>query len=220
MEDAKKEDEEEDIEKESDVDEDEEMEDPDEDDLDFVEEDGSEGSISARTGASSFVEVGKSKKVEEPESGTLDETEEKDDILDINMADWDYQFSPLHYAIVNGHKEVVELLVSDFGADIMQPYAIHFLIYAEYLLSVLQNQGLFRLAGCSSIRLALHSVDCQSSGEGAERNHVEDSPRAWCIFRSGRHEWCLRFPPNHPAGRLGFSQDPLRGRRCFCSRRC
>ncbi|KAF3936886.1 hypothetical protein ABW19_dt0206096 [Dactylella cylindrospora] len=107
-------------------DEDEEMEDEaDEDeDIDMISDEGE--SVSARTGASSFVEVNK-KKAEEPDSGALgNEDEEEDDILDINLADWDYQMAPLHYAIVNGHKDVVELLVSEFGADVMQPIKIDF----------------------------------------------------------------------------------------------
>ncbi|KAK6354803.1 hypothetical protein TWF696_003936 [Orbilia brochopaga] len=96
-------------------------------DVDMVSDE--EGSVTARTnrtGASSFVDVNK-KKNEEPESGALgNEEEEEDDILDLNLTDWDYHMSPLHYAIVNGHKEVVELLVSEFGADVMQPVKVAF----------------------------------------------------------------------------------------------
>ncbi|KAK6333268.1 hypothetical protein TWF718_011088 [Orbilia javanica] len=99
-------------------------------DIEMVSEGESEGGSvaarTARTGASSFVEISK-KKSDEPEAGALgSEEEETDDILDLNLADWDYQMCPLHYAIVNGHGDVVELLVSEFGADVLQPIKISF----------------------------------------------------------------------------------------------
>ncbi|KAJ6261350.1 hypothetical protein Dda_4020 [Drechslerella dactyloides] len=107
---------------EMDVDEDE----AEDEDIDMVSEDGSVVARTNRTGASSFVDVSK-KKAEEPEAGALGaEEEEQDDILDLNLTDWDYQMSPLHYAIVNGHKDVVQLLVSEFGADVMQPVKVSF----------------------------------------------------------------------------------------------
>ncbi|KAK6538841.1 hypothetical protein TWF694_010406 [Orbilia ellipsospora] len=97
----------------------------DEEDIEIVSEEGSVTAHTARTGASSFVEVNK-KKAEEPEAGALGAEEEIDDILDVNTADWDYQMAPLHYAIVNGHKDAVDVLVSDFGADVMQPVKVEF----------------------------------------------------------------------------------------------
>ncbi|KAK6526995.1 hypothetical protein TWF281_010191 [Arthrobotrys megalospora] len=106
--------------------EDEEMAEDEDEDIEMISEDGSVTARTARTGASSFVEVSK-KKNEEPESGALgNEEEEQDDVLDINLADWDYQMSPLHYAIVNGRVDVVELLVSEFGADVLQPIKVGF----------------------------------------------------------------------------------------------
>ncbi|KAJ6256325.1 hypothetical protein Dda_8823 [Drechslerella dactyloides] len=81
-----------------------------------------EMSVSARTGASGFVDVNVRKQSEDPELGEVEEEETvQDDVLDINKTDWDYQLSPLHYAIIHGHQEIVVLLVSDFGADILQP---------------------------------------------------------------------------------------------------
>ncbi|KAK6349078.1 hypothetical protein TWF730_009837 [Orbilia blumenaviensis] len=105
---------------------DEEMAEDEDEDIEMISEDGSVTARTARTGASSFVEISK-KKNEEPEAGALgNEEEEQDDVLDINLADWDYQMSPLHFAIVNGHADVVELLVSEFGADILQPIKVAF----------------------------------------------------------------------------------------------
>ncbi|EPS41484.1 hypothetical protein H072_4612 [Dactylellina haptotyla CBS 200.50] len=124
---AKKEGEDEEMEdKQENNDEDEDMAEEDEDeDIEMVSEDGSVTARTARSGASSFVEVNK-KKSEEPEAGALGAEEEQDDVLDLNLTDWDYQMSPLHFAIVNGHKEVVELLVSEFGADVLQPVKVGF----------------------------------------------------------------------------------------------
>jgi ankyrin repeat protein len=34
---------------------------------------------------------------------------------------WDYGLSPLHLAILNGHLEIIELLVSEYGADVLLP---------------------------------------------------------------------------------------------------
>ncbi|KAF3909580.1 hypothetical protein AA313_de0205684 [Arthrobotrys entomopaga] len=107
------------------MDDDEDLAEDEDEDIDIVSGEGSVTARTARTGASSFVEVNK-KKAEEPEAGALGAEEEVDDILDLNLADWDYQMAPLHYAIVNGHKAAVEVLVSDFGADVMQPIKVNF----------------------------------------------------------------------------------------------
>lgn len=37
------------------------------------------------------------------------------------MIAWDYGLSPLHLAILNGHLNVVDLLVSEYGADVLLP---------------------------------------------------------------------------------------------------
>ncbi|KAK6542483.1 hypothetical protein TWF694_006436 [Orbilia ellipsospora] len=76
-------------------------------------------SVSARTRAS-FVDI--HHKDEEPGDLPKEESDDGDeDIFDINAADWDLKMTPLHYAIVNGHRDIINLLVSDFGADILQP---------------------------------------------------------------------------------------------------
>ena len=43
------------------------------------------------------------------------------DIYDINVVAWDYGLTPLHFAILNGHLNVIELLISEYGADVLLP---------------------------------------------------------------------------------------------------
>lgn len=43
------------------------------------------------------------------------------DFFDINVLAWDVPVSPLHVAILGGHCEVIETLVSSFGADALLP---------------------------------------------------------------------------------------------------
>ncbi|EPS35574.1 hypothetical protein H072_11052 [Dactylellina haptotyla CBS 200.50] len=95
------------------------------DDMSIISE-GS-GSVSARTGVSSFVDVHMRSTSEDPELGEIQAEEEvEDDIIEINKTDWDYQFSALHYAIVHGHEELVTMLVSEFGADVLQPVILSY----------------------------------------------------------------------------------------------
>lgn len=53
-------------------------------------------------------------------SGVPDDDNEPD-VYDINVLAWDYPVSPLHLAIMGGHLEVIEVLVSTFGADVLLP---------------------------------------------------------------------------------------------------
>lgn len=88
----------------------------DDDDIDIVSNDGG----SSRT-SESFV------KVETPESGDVfdgTENELEPDIYDVNVLSWDSHTSPLHLAILNGHVDVVEELVSSFGADVLLPIKV------------------------------------------------------------------------------------------------
>lgn len=83
------------------------------DDIDMVSNDDG----SSRT-SGSFV------KVEAPGSEDVfdgTENELEPDIYDVNVLAWDSHTSPLHLAILNGHVDVVEELVSSFGADVLLP---------------------------------------------------------------------------------------------------
>ncbi|CAZ82771.1 unnamed protein product [Tuber melanosporum] len=92
-------------------------------------------SIAAETATDgSYVRVKKDKEEGGPVEGVIDdddEDEDQDDIYDINVIDWDYQMTPLHHAIVRGHCNVVELLVSDFGADPLIPMKIFERMYGR-----------------------------------------------------------------------------------------
>ncbi|KAK6533683.1 hypothetical protein TWF694_002615 [Orbilia ellipsospora] len=87
------------------------------DDVEVISTNYDAASVSVHTGASSYMEI--SKKTD-GENDNSEDAVDIDDILDINMPDKWFCFTPLHYAIMNGHEEVVKLLVSDFGADILR----------------------------------------------------------------------------------------------------
>jgi len=44
--------------------------------------------------------------------------EEEDDIIDLNVPDWDYTFTPLHHAIFAGHLHIVKRLMEEEAVDI------------------------------------------------------------------------------------------------------
>jgi ankyrin repeat protein len=89
-------------------------EDSDEDDL--IDDDDSANSDGMTQG--SFVKVPSPNQ----DSGVPDtDNEDGPDVYDVNVLAWDYPVSPLHLAIMGGHVEVIELLVSTFGADVLLP---------------------------------------------------------------------------------------------------
>ncbi|KAH8799706.1 hypothetical protein F5884DRAFT_114530 [Xylogone sp. PMI_703] len=67
----------------------------------------------------SFVKIEKEQK--DADDGVLEDSEEDPDVYEIDVIAWDYGLSPLHLAILNGNLEVVELLVSEYGADVLLP---------------------------------------------------------------------------------------------------
>ncbi|KAF3931099.1 Alpha-latrotoxin [Dactylellina cionopaga] len=74
--------------------------------------------VSRNSVTSSFVRIGsKSENLDKDAGPNMG----FDDILDINTTDRTNHMTPLHYAIINGHTDIVRLLVSDFGADILLP---------------------------------------------------------------------------------------------------
>ncbi|KAK6343069.1 hypothetical protein TWF718_008445 [Orbilia javanica] len=99
----------------------EDIEPDDEDDIEVVSTIHDATSISVHTGASSFVEV--TKKPDDPENDEFEDASAIDDILDINLADRTYRMAPFHYAILHDNKEVLTMLVSEFGADILRQIA-------------------------------------------------------------------------------------------------
>ncbi|KKK26957.1 hypothetical protein ARAM_004358 [Aspergillus rambellii] len=70
----------------------------------------------------SFVEVKQGAELSGEAPGILGDSNEHDpDVYDINALAWDSHASPLHLAILHGHLEVVEELVTSFGADLLLP---------------------------------------------------------------------------------------------------
>ncbi|KAF2757357.1 ankyrin repeat protein [Pseudovirgaria hyperparasitica] len=87
--------------------------DDDEEDLDTDDED----EISLTTG--SFVKV-------RPDTSKVDnlldeESREDPDIYNVDVLAWDSNASPLHFAVIGGHVEVVKELIGSFGADVLLP---------------------------------------------------------------------------------------------------
>ncbi|KAF7901931.1 uncharacterized protein EAF01_007229 [Botrytis porri] len=70
----------------------------------------------------SFVKIPGNKDEDKDDvAAVMDDSMEDPDIYDINVIAWDYGLSPLHLAILNGHIAVIELLVSEYGADVLFP---------------------------------------------------------------------------------------------------
>ncbi|RDL39383.1 uncharacterized protein BP5553_03723 [Venustampulla echinocandica] len=66
----------------------------------------------------SFVKVDK----EHPkEDEVLEDSPDSPDVYDVDVIAWDHGLSPLHFAILNGHLDVIELLVSEYGSDVLIP---------------------------------------------------------------------------------------------------
>ena len=69
----------------------------------------------------SFVNIKKKPADEDALDGAVDT---EPDVYDVNVVAWDTPVSPLHLAILGGHMEVIEALVSNFGADVLLPVKI------------------------------------------------------------------------------------------------
>ncbi|KAE8441442.1 hypothetical protein EG329_004968 [Mollisiaceae sp. DMI_Dod_QoI] len=67
----------------------------------------------------SFVKVEKEKQA--ADEGVPEDSEEDLDVYEIDVIAWDYGLSPLHLAILNGRLDIVDLLVSEYGADVLLP---------------------------------------------------------------------------------------------------
>ena len=55
------------------------------------------------------------------QDAVLEDDSEDPDVYEIDVIAWDYGLSPLHMAILNGHLGIIELLVSEYGADVLLP---------------------------------------------------------------------------------------------------
>lgn len=70
----------------------------------------------------SFVKIGNGKPTNEDVLDGMNDSEP--DIYDVNVVAWDTPISPLHLAILGGHTEVIKILVSTFGADVLLPIKV------------------------------------------------------------------------------------------------
>ncbi|KAK3310531.1 uncharacterized protein B0T15DRAFT_481869 [Chaetomium strumarium] len=101
--------------------------DDDESDGEMVDDaESDDGAQSIATG--SFVKVGK-KEAEPLDDPLAEDDDDEPDFYDINVLAWDTPCSALHYAIIEGHTEVVITLVQDYGADVLLP--VKFLDYQK-----------------------------------------------------------------------------------------
>lgn len=93
-------------------------------DKDDDDEDADDKDDASRTSAS-YVKVDKESGDEmSPTFDTIEENDQDPDIYDINVTAWDNLASPLHLAIIHGHVETVNELVTSFGADVLMPIKI------------------------------------------------------------------------------------------------
>ncbi len=88
--------------------------------------DSSNGAMSGTEDNDDSVTQGSFIKIQKPEedgkNGAIPEEDDSTpDVYDVNILAWDTAVSPLHLAIMNGHVEVIETLVSNYGADLMLP---------------------------------------------------------------------------------------------------
>lgn len=93
----------------------------DEEDIEDLASNASDESTTMTQG--SFVKI-KDKSVMDGEALPEDETLNDPDVYDVNVIAWDDPVSALHLAIIGGHIDVIEKLVSTFGADILLPVKI------------------------------------------------------------------------------------------------
>lgn len=99
---------------------DDEDDDTDESDGELVDDDSSDDGVQSTTTAS-FVKV---RSKNQPGTATdldLSDAEEVPDFYDVNVTAWDQPCSALHFAIMAGRREVVELLCQEYGADVLRP---------------------------------------------------------------------------------------------------
>lgn len=54
----------------------------------------------------------------------LAEDKDDPDVFDVDVLAWDNPLSPLHLAILAGHIEVIDLLIDEYGADVLLPVKI------------------------------------------------------------------------------------------------
>ncbi|EPE04776.1 ankyrin repeat protein [Ophiostoma piceae UAMH 11346] len=100
-------------------------------DAELVDATSEYGAFSTTSG--SFVHIiGNDKSKESPpsEGAALEDNGEEPDFYNVNVVAWDQPCSAVHYAVIEGHTEVVKVLCQEYGADILLP--VKFINQSEY----------------------------------------------------------------------------------------
>ncbi|EEP76366.1 predicted protein [Uncinocarpus reesii 1704] len=96
-----------------------ESQDPEDDDISIVQS-LTDGAYAATQG--SMVVVNKSNpEMENPPEETDDEGDEPNFYDDVNVVSWDTPINPLQLAVLYGHAEIVDILATEFGANVSLP---------------------------------------------------------------------------------------------------
>ena len=85
------------------------------------------------TTSGSFVQiVSIDKSTESPpsEDAAFEDNREEPDFYNVNVIAWDQPCSAVHYAVIEGHAEVVKVLCQEYGADVLLP--VKFINKTEY----------------------------------------------------------------------------------------
>lgn len=73
------------------------------------------------TTENSIVRIDRSKPADDHENLPDNPSDDDPDVYDVDVLAWDMPVSALHLAIANGHTQVVQILVQEFGADVLLP---------------------------------------------------------------------------------------------------
>jgi ankyrin repeat protein len=87
-------------------------------DVDMVDDESENGDA---TTENSVIKIDRNKPDDTHETLPDNAKDDEPDVYDVNVLAWDVPVSALHLAIANGHKDVVRVLVQDFGADVLLP---------------------------------------------------------------------------------------------------
>jgi ankyrin repeat protein len=87
-------------------------------DVDMVDDESENGGA---TTENSIIKIDRNTPNDTHETLPDNTNDDEPDVYDVNVLAWDAPVSALHLAIANGHKDVVRVLVQDFGADVLLP---------------------------------------------------------------------------------------------------
>jgi len=98
--------------------EDEDDDDGDGSDVDMMDDESENADITTER---SMIKIGRKTPADNHDDIPDDADDNEPDVYDINVLAWDVPVSALHFAIANGHVDVVKVLVQEFGADVLLP---------------------------------------------------------------------------------------------------